>query len=60
MPLHVNTRNVYHVISYSTAYVASWGDLLVQLSLQPDGRGHVLLVRAGLEGIPLEVGAVYV
>ena len=49
---------LYHIISYSAAHVASWGDLLVQLSLQPDGRGHVLLVRAGLEGIPLEVGVI--
>lgn len=56
----VNTRNMHHIISYSTDHISSWGDLLVQLSLQPDGRGYVLLVRAGLEGIPLEVGVVCV
>ena len=52
-------KNVIHVVSCSAAHVVSWGDLLVQLSLQPDGRGYALLVRAGLEGIPLEVGVVY-
>lgn len=47
------------VISSSNAHVTSWGNLLAQLSLQPGGHDHTLLVRAGLEGIPLEVGVVY-
>ena len=55
----LSCRNyILHYISCSTAHVTSWGDLLIQLSLQPDGRGYVLLVRAGLEEIPLEVGVV--
>ena len=50
---------LFSLSSCSTAHVTSWGNLLVQLSLQPGGRDHALLVRAGLEGIPLEVGVVY-
>jgi len=37
------------------SHIASWGRLLVQLALQPHERGYVLHVRAGLEGIPLDV-----
>ena len=48
-----------NLLSCSTAHDASWGNLLVQLSLQPDGHGNVLHVRAGLEEIPLEVGTAY-
>ena len=47
------------LLSYSISHVTSWANLLVQLSLQPDGRGYALLVRAELEGIPLEVGVTY-
>ena len=40
---------------HRASHIASWGCLLVQLALQPHGRGYVLHVRAGLEGIPLDV-----
>ncbi|XP_065910966.1 NBAS subunit of NRZ tethering complex-like isoform X2 [Dysidea avara] len=38
-----------------TSHIASWGHLLVQLALQPHGRGYVLHVRAGLEGLPPDI-----